>query len=381
VPEYFDLDEVKYFRIWSQQLFKEFKNICWDYRINLSTPAFEIIRNKKVMGAWLPDSRTIQISSSLIYGYTWQSVLNVLKHEMAHQICSDLFHLPMAGHGADFKRACSMIGVPPEYRGASGDLHGNIAISEAGSVLTSHGRKFIDKVEKLLALAKSDNENEAVLAMQKANELIEKYNLGQITDSERSPYTYIIINPGKKKLQKFQRRICAILRDFFYVKIVYSYLYDPWQDCYNKTIELLGTVENVTIAEYCYHFLDNKLAALWRQNKGKYSGNGLRARNSYYLGALQGFYSKLHGQKRGDVISESIVLDTKALRVQNMLEVERLKLGNYVAQRFPRLGGYKDTASTVYSDSFNDGIQAGKEIKLHKGVAAHDGNMGRLLSK
>lgn len=37
--------------------------------------------------------------------------------------------------------------------------------------------KIIDRIKKLLALAESDNESEAKLAMERANELLLRYNL------------------------------------------------------------------------------------------------------------------------------------------------------------------------------------------------------------
>ncbi len=377
-------DRETYYRIWAGQLIKEFESICYNFNIDLSLPAFEIIRTKKVMGAWLSDSRTIQISYFLICDHSWQVVLNVLKHEMAHQICSDLFNNSQGGHGADFQKACVMLGLPDEYRGASGDLP-DMNFAGAETVLTKDGRKFIDKVEKLLALAKSDNENEAVLAMQKANELIEKYNLGH---SQGQEYSFIVINTAKKKVQRFQRMICGILRDFFFVKVVYSFVYAPWQDCYLKTIELFGRVENITIAEYSYHFLENKLASLWLHNKGCYSGNGLRAKNSYYLGVLNGFKKKLALQRQVRDAEKSscdhdctVSGDTRSLQIQNMVEAESRQLSEYIGLRYPRLRTYRPQPAKVYADSFDAGVKAGKQINIHKGVDRQDGNKGKLLGR
>ena len=39
--------------------------------------------------------------------------------------------------------------------------------------------KIKDRIRKLLALSKSDNENEAMIAMEKANELMAGYNLDE----------------------------------------------------------------------------------------------------------------------------------------------------------------------------------------------------------
>ncbi len=372
-------NEEQYFRIWTRQLLREFDGICWHNKIKLQLPSFEIIRSKQVMGTWRPSVRTIQISSVLILEYSWQITLNILKHEMAHQICSEIFYCKDMPHGKEFRRACSMLGVSEGYRRAGGDLRENIVIQEK-SALTVQGRKFINKVEKLLALAKSQNEHEAVLAMQKANELIEKYNLGKVTDHEQSPYTYVIINQGKMCIKNYQRHICTILRDFFYIKVVYSFLYDPLNDRECKTIELLGTIENITIAEYCYHFIENKLAALWRLHKHKYQGNAIRAKNSYYLGALKGFYVKLDRQKKNKKTHRAVINSTDIQTNKDLLAVEDRRLNDYVVKRFPRLVNCKSRTALIYTDSFDDGVKAGSKITIHKGVAVHAGNNGRLLS-
>ncbi len=374
-----DFDTETYLRIWIRQLLQEFEEICWAYKIKLPLPVFEITHSKKIMGAWLPEARTIRISSALILGYSWQLTLNVLKHEMAHQICADLFNSHDKAHGRDFQRACTMLGVPKEMRGAAGDMKQLVCAADDGGILTARGRKFIARVEKLLALAGSSNENEAVLAMQKANELIEKYSLGQMTDRQRSPYTYVIINSGKCCIQRYQRRICGILRDFFYVKVVYAFLYDSRHDCRHKTIELFGTAENVAIGEYCYHFLENQLTILWRQHRHKYLGNSLRAKNSYYLGVLNGFYKKILGQRQTREKRMLVADGTNALAVQDMMAAESSKIDVCIAQRFPRLSSRRLAAALVYSDTFADGVAAGGRINLHKGVAAHAGNMGHLL--
>ena len=104
--------ESDYRRRWLHQLQSEFKQICSWYRISLAVPAFRIGDSQAMLGSWDPESRTISISSTLINEYTWDAVINVLKHEMAHQYV----HESMAGsmalpHGHLFKEACEKLGI------------------------------------------------------------------------------------------------------------------------------------------------------------------------------------------------------------------------------------------------------------------------------
>lgn len=62
--------------------------------------------------------------------------------------------------------------------------------------------------------------------MKKANELIEKYNIERIEQKSDSKFVHAIINHKKKRIENYQRSVCLILKDYFFVEVVYSYLYD-----------------------------------------------------------------------------------------------------------------------------------------------------------
>ena len=160
--------------LWARQLHCEFNDICWKYSVKLLSPIFEISQSERQLGSWQVDTRTIKISSHLIINHSWAITINVLKHEMAHQICSELFNSVETAHGKVFQKACDLIGLPKEFRSASGDLPEDTGLAVSATFPTMEGRRFIDRVGKLFALAGSANENESAVAMQKANELIEK---------------------------------------------------------------------------------------------------------------------------------------------------------------------------------------------------------------
>ncbi len=368
---------------WSQQLHSEFEEICWQYNIQLRPPVIEVTRSKSVFGSWQADTRTLRVSSFLITSYSWAVTLNVFKHEIAHQMCSEIFRSREVSHGEDFQKSCEIIGLPKEYRGAGGDLSEHLCSLSKGTSFTSRGRRFIEKVEKLLALAQSANEHEAALAMQKANELIDKYNVECMETGNTLHYTYLIINKKKKRIASYERRICAILIEFFHVKVITSSLYDPLTNQTHKTMELLGTIENVAIAEYCYHFLENQLAFLWQQNRHRYTGKVRTEKYSYYLGLLKGFYRKLSQQNKksngGNTLS-SPSLSRKSTDLTSLIRVEEKKLETYVHMRFPRLRKIRRRGPKIYRSTYNEGIKTGKTLTLAKGISEEDGNRGKMLS-
>ena len=189
--------EIKLRQAWASELLEEHEAVCWQYKVRLSKPIIEISNSQMEWGSWDSDFRTMKVSVKLIRGHSWDVTLNVFKHEMAHQIVTDLFDR-VDGHGELFQTACKMIGVPKEFRGSKGDIPRKIVDFRNQAIDSANGR-MLEKVGKLLSLAQSKNENEAFLAMKKANELIEKYNIDRIEQNKDSKYVYAIINHKKSE--------------------------------------------------------------------------------------------------------------------------------------------------------------------------------------
>ncbi len=183
-----------YYPLWGRQLLAEFTNINWQHGLTLKTPVFEITEAERQYGSWQSATRVIRISARLITGHSWDITCQILKHEMAHQVCSELFRQSDGGHGPLFQKACDLLGLPAPFRLASGDLPEAGATDSAGNRQTEQGRQFIRRIGKLLALAGSANEHEAALAMEKASQLMARHNLRQVQEDLQSAFTSLIIN-------------------------------------------------------------------------------------------------------------------------------------------------------------------------------------------
>ncbi len=359
--------------LWLQQLQLEFAEICMTYTLLLKPPVFEITEAQKELGAWQSDTRTLRISRYLILNYSWSVTVQVLKHEMAHQLCAEIFQSVGTPHGEDFQRACALLGVLPEYRRAGAAMVEMVEQAAIGSKISSRGQACMAKVAKLLALSQSANEHEAALAVQKANDLIEKYHIEELGNDVEYRYGFGIIDRKRKRIESYQRRICTILHDFFFVRVVLASLYDPLRNDTFKTIELLGTKENVVIAEYCYFFLENRLASLWSLHKTRFKGSVRTEKNSYYLGLLRGFSEKLQQQKKTKKnlhsqphLGELVVADEK-------------RLGDFVEMRFPRLRKAARSGAKVYKSTYNEGVETGKTISFAEGLNGKSDTCGKLL--
>lgn len=369
-------EETQLKQAWVRELHQTLKAICWSYKLDLVKPMIETFRSRSQWGAWDPVFRSIRISEDLILQHSWDVTLNVFKHELAHQIVTDFFGAD-DGHGPFFEKACDMIGVPEAFRGARGD-----APRTTGELrderINAKTMRMLDKVRKLLSLARSGNENEAFLAMQKANELIEKYNIDRIEQDRAAQFVYAIIQHKKKRIENYQRRICVILMDHFFVETVCSSLYHPIDGQIYKTIELLGSVENVRIAEYVYHFLMNQMEVLWNDYQQRGPGTGVRNKRSYRLGVLKGFHDKLDRQaseRMRRYRPEAVGANTMSALIRS----EDPGLRSFVAMRFPRLSMRRSAGTRLDYVTFQAGIDDGNQLTLHKGIHHEDGYKGRLL--
>ncbi|MBI4792188.1 MAG: DUF2786 domain-containing protein [Deltaproteobacteria bacterium] len=362
-------------RAWVLQLYREHERICWQYGVKLSPPVIEISDSTTTWGSWHPAVRMIRISAGLIRLYAWDVVLNILKHEMAHQLVSELFASRDA-HGAPFDRACDMLGLPREFRGASGDLPRTIPDLAERARVSSHHHLLV-KIEKLLALAESGNEHEALLAMEKANQLMVKYNISRIEERRQSEYDCIIINPKKKRIENYQRKICAILTSHFFVRIILSDLFDADLCCTHKTIEILGARENVLMAHYVYSFLLVQIDCLWQQYQRTHTTTG-RQKRSYCLGVADGFHRKLSAQQEKNVEqSKAPARGGPSLSV--LVCNNDQGLVRFIRQRYPRLAHRTSAAVRVSLSEYEAGCRDGGNLTLHKGIAGHAGFLGRML--
>jgi hypothetical protein len=361
---------------WLCQLAREYNDICYQYGLRLKPPVLAISRNRKQLGSWAAGDRVLTLSHFLISAHPWSLTLQVLKHEMAHQIVSELHGAGDGGHGPLFRQACLRIGLAAPFDRASADLDDGITAVPQGSATTGQGRQIIEKVRKLLALGGSDNEHEAALAVQRAGELLARYRLTFDALAEDDHLVHRTINTGQQTLAVHRKSICSLLETCFAVRVICASLYDPLADCSFKTIELLGREEQVAIAEHCYHFLENRLQTLWQMNRAGFSGNSRIARKSYYLGLLAGFRQTLERSRK--IVTAKGEPAPPATGLPCIRDERRLD--DFVAFRFPRLRRMRRQKSTMHRDAYQEAVAAGRGIALNDPVAGGSKQKLRLLS-
>lgn len=365
---------------WLRQLYAEFDSISFQYRLNLRKPLFEIRDLATQWGQWDPLTQTICISRRLILSHSWQHVLGVLKHEMAHQFVTEVLGGD-AGHGADFQKACDALGVPEEYRGAGLDLGEPLRTWQESSVVPEEDAAILRKVERLLAMAESTNENEAFLAMARVRDLFHKYNIERLMTRKKSRYVSLIVNHKKQKIDRLQRMIASLLTGYYFVEVVFSDLYDAQQNQNHKTMEILGSEQNVLMAEYVYGFLRQQSESLWQAYRGQRSLKGAAPKMSFQSGVIAGFRKKLDSleddRERAFSAAAAAGIQLTDQESTALVKFNDPGLRKFLKSRFPRLTSVR-SGGRVLGEHYDRGKVQGEKIIIHKGLNNYQGS-GKLL--
>ncbi len=350
--------------LWAKQLYKEFERFNWLYKANLSKAVIEIKKLSQSYGTWDSFSSTITISEDLILTQTWEIVLEVLKHEMAHQMVFEIYKMH-EHHGEYFGKACQILRVAPWARKAT------ISQDEkfTNSVIPEKEAQLLRKIQKLLALSQSANENEALAAIEKVRELNQRYNLEQYQVREDSQYTSVFINHKKKRFQTYQTLIIALLVKHYNVDAVYSHLYCPEAKQEHRVVELLGQRQNISIAEYVYWFLNNNVISFWHDYQTALARpSTLKMKNQFLNGVIKGFDEKLTREKHKSEIAANSVKEALVLSQRDMVRQHKRELKEFVHYRHPRLNIRRQAGSGYGGEAFWAGLEKGKNLSLREGL-------------
>jgi hypothetical protein len=360
----------------SLYLAESWANICHQCDVELDTPVFALTGSGRY-GSWQAESRTLSISEELMLDWPWTVVEQVLRHEMAHQLVSERPELlsGSAGgcHGAAFQEACELLRVERPYRRARVDLRRIVEEAEVwrkGSDSTFS--RIFSRVEKLLALAGSDNPHEAELALARAQELSVKYHLERLDPGAkdvRHVRTRLLLH--RRNVARWQRFLGAMIRENFPVEIILLHSFDAVSGRPSMAVDILGRPEDVKVGEYCWRFVENHVARLWQRDRASLGRLSRSQRGGYFVGVVQGFSDKMKLQRQAASNAGKETPEEAALVV-----LADHCLAEYVQWCYPRL---RTTAPRggVSSAGYVSGCAAGRELNFVAGVTESPG--GTLL--
>lgn len=363
---------------WAKQLQKEHGRICYSQCISLPTPLVSIVCGKKRLAFWESNNREISVSRDLIVNNPWEIVLEIFKHEMAHQYVSEYFDNADC-HGQNFKTACEKLGVHPAFAERSAFDQEHIAAFRG--TLPEKAQKMLRRVEKLLALGQSSNESEARAASKKANYLLNKYNLDRIArdETDSSDIRYLYLRTNKKRMESIEKQILSFLEEYYFVNCVIAQIYDVKTDEEYKAGVLIGNKEALVVAEYVYRFLLNTSKELWKDFRKKHFGQRT-GKVAFDLGFMKGIRSnhemmfKEYDDAKTNGHTSLPVAAVRALRVKCQAEnnLERRRL-------FPRLQRAR-TSFRMDKNAFSQGMEQGKRTHINQPVVHKKTGITALLN-
>jgi Protein of unknown function (DUF2786)/SprT-like family len=321
----------------------------------LRRPVFALGDSDSELGRWLSAGRRLELSRSLLTAQGWGVVLEVLKHEMAHQFVDEVLGLrEESAHGPAFRGVCSERGIDARASG----------MPRAARATAGDGR-LLERIAKLLALAESPNVHEAQAAMAAAQRLILKYNLDQATHGARASYSFRHLGAPTGRVSEHERILAVILGDHFFVEAIWVPVWRPLQGKRGSVLEVCGSLENLEMAEYVHSFLGHTAERLWRDYKRAHSIRKNAERRTFLSGVMSGFRDKLTKQ-------------TRAHREQGLVWVGDSDLGRYFRLRHPRVR-WTHYGCGDRSSAWAHGREAGQRIVLHRGVKQGPSGAVRLL--
>ena len=185
----------------------------------LKPPALALSTASSWLGRWHTDTRTLEIGRSLATEKPWTTVLEVLKHEMAHQYVVEVLGEPDGGHGPAFREVCARLGIDPKASGLP---------EEVGADADEAQERVLTRVGQLLALADSPNEHEAQAAMSAAQRLMLRYNIDQAeADTRPNRYGFRQVGRITGRVSESERLLAGLLGEHFFVEVIWVPAYEP----------------------------------------------------------------------------------------------------------------------------------------------------------
>lgn len=326
------------------------------FRRSLRPPVLMLHDGTSRLGLWSPSDRTMSFSRTFVVESPWTEVVEVLKHEVAHQFVHEVLGIKdETAHGPNFQRICDLHGIDGS---AAGRPPKRDEDSEAQPVLR--------RIAKLLALAGSPNLHEAENAMKQAQRLMLKHNIDAAEAQAREGYSFRHVGIAKGRRTAAEKAMGGLLERFFFVSPIWVpyYRVDQAKDAW--ILELCGTPSNLEVAAWVHDFLLATAERLWRGHKRAKKIKSDADKREFILGVVMGFEAKLSA---GAVEN----------RQEGLVWKGDPQLREYLERRYPRR---RSTSSLSYQagEAWQSGHSAGKDIVLSRPVeAAAAANRGHVL--
>jgi predicted SprT family Zn-dependent metalloprotease len=327
------------------------------FRRKLTPVAIELSDVASRLGRWVSDHRTIEIARALVVQQPWGVVLEVLKHEMAHQYVYEVLAITdESAHGPAFREVCARVGIDASASGMP-----------ANATRSTEESRVLERIARLLALAESSNVNEAQAAMNAAQRLMLKYNLESAAAHAPRAYGFRHLGKPTGRVTESERLLGAILGKHFFVEVIWVPVYRPLEGKRGSVLEVCGSHANLEMAEYVHAFLSHSAEHLWREHRQMKRIRSNKDRRTYLAGVMSGFMEKLEQQR---VVHKE----------EGLVWLKDSDLDGFYRKRHPHIHHVR-LAGNQRTEAHAHGREAGRNLVLHKPVAGGPSGSVKLLSR
>ena len=349
---------------WTPELERQLLSVllgCWHtfngdlFGGGLKPPVFVLDDTSTRLGCWRRRDRTIGLSLSLLRSHPWHAVRSVLKHEMAHQYVDEVLGaLDEPAHGPAFQRVCADLHI--DARAAGMPVDDDLEVDDDSA-------RVMRRVQKLLALADSDNANEAEAAANTAQRLMLEHNIAGLNNRGARRYTTKRLTPPQSRLPAHIKMLSGVLARYFFVEVVLARAYLPDEGKDGFLVEVSGTAENLAMAEWVFGFLCDAGTRVWQAEV-----RARRVSSSSRLRFLTGFVSG---------VDEKLARERSVQQSVGLVWSGDADLQKWIRREHPRLRA--TSVRTTVDDVHLRGRAAGNDVVISRPVTEHAGNRGRLL--
>jgi hypothetical protein len=216
---------------------------------------------------------------------------------------------------------------------------------------------IVAKIKKLLALAQSDNANEAALAASRARELMVQHAISeaQLTPSEREPIETEGLNLGKKRIPHWEALLSYVLAPSFFCRSFYTK---------GSDIYVVGRKSDREALIATFWYLRNEIKKMsdkaWAGKPTDFYAHGKTWKVGFNEGCVRTIKERL-GQDQAALMADNtgtaLVLSQRQQETDAWVE-QNLKLRTSMARRNINHSGY------------SEGRQAGHALDLSKRAGA-----------
>jgi hypothetical protein len=326
------------------------------FRGALAPPSIVLSTSPSHLGRWIPGVRTIEMSRQMILAQPWSSVVEVLKHEMAHQYAHEVLGATdERAHGPAFRGVCERLGIDAASSG----------LPTARPAHDDATTRAVERIARLLALAESPNVHEAEAAMAAAQRLMLKHNIEVSAHAAKADYDFRTVGAPTGRVEESQRILAGLLGRHFFVEVIWVPVYRPLEGKRGSVLEICGTRANLDMAEYVHAFLTRSCDTLWADHKRALGVRSNRDRRTFQSGVMTGFAGKL-------------ARESKKNAAEGLVWVKDGNVDAFFRRRHPHIRNVRYGGSPR-SDAWHSGREAGEKLVLRRGVSEGAVNRGRLL--